>query len=80
LQQQAVQRTRDPQLTSLLVTTLFNDRTMDFYIEREQEIEAATVAELNRVIAEFVDPDRLVATIAGDFRRAAESDRSEGDE
>lgn len=67
LQQQSVSRTDDRRVAALLVATLFNDRTMQFYIDQEQAIADATLAEINGIIAKYIDPERLVISLAGDF-------------
>ncbi len=70
LQQQSVARTEDRRLASLLVSTLFNNRTMQFYADQEMAIDAATLDEVNHAIGQYIDPTKLVISIAGDFAAA----------
>lgn len=74
LQQQSVARTDDRRIAILLVTTLFNDRTMQFYIDQEQSIANATLDEVNSVIGKYIDPERLVISFAGDFANVEKKD------
>ncbi|WP_235935331.1 M16 family metallopeptidase [Candidatus Laterigemmans baculatus] len=74
LQQQTVARTDDARLATLLITTLFNDRTMEFYADQEQQIADATLEEVNKVIGEYIDPQTLVISIAGDFKAAEKAE------
>jgi zinc protease len=67
LQQQAVSRTDDRRIAILLVTLMFNNREMQFYIDQEREIADATLDQVNKAIAEFIAPDDLVISMAGDF-------------
>lgn len=67
LQQQAVGRNDDRRIALLLVATLFNDRTMQFYIDQEAEIANAPLDEVNEIIKKYIDPERLVISLAGDF-------------
>ncbi|MCA9194728.1 MAG: insulinase family protein [Planctomycetales bacterium] len=69
LQQQMVTRTDDQRLASLLVGTLFNDRTMAFYADQDQKIADAKLEEVNEVIKKYFNMDRMVISIAGDFDR-----------
>jgi zinc protease len=70
LQSLRVQRTSDPDLTSELLGTLFNERTMEYHAEHERQIEAATVESVNEAIRTYIVPDKLVLAIAGDFAAA----------
>lgn len=67
LQQQAVARTDDRRIAALLVSTLLNQRTMEFYAVQEETMAQMELDELNQAIGQYFDPDRLIATIAGDF-------------
>lgn len=73
LQQQAVARTDDARLATLLVATLFNDRTMEFYADQEKEIADATLESVNEVIGNYINAKSLVISIAGDFQAAAKA-------
>ena len=70
LQQQAVARTDDRRVAGLLVATLFNDRTMQFYVDQEREIAEATLEEVNSVIGKYINDEKLVISFAGDFAAA----------
>lgn len=74
---QRVQRTNDKSLTSTLMSTIFNQRTMDHYQENEASIEALTVDQVNAALREFIDVDKLVIAVAGDFQKAAEAPQPE---
>jgi len=67
LQAARVRRSDDSALNNDLLGTLFNDRTMKHYSDLEASIEAATVESVNTAIRKYIDPDKLVIAIAGDF-------------
>jgi zinc protease len=67
LQSARVRRTSDSSLAAQLVGTIFNERTMQYVADHEAQIEAATIASVNRSIRRFIDMDQLVMAIAGDF-------------
>ncbi len=67
LQSARVRRTDDAALNSDLLGTLFNERTMQHYADLEANVAAATVEDVNAAIRKYIDPDRLVTAIAGDF-------------
>jgi zinc protease len=69
LQQQAVSRNEDSQIAGLWVAAMFNGRDLSFYATQEREIADAELDEVNRVIAEYIDPETLVISIAGDFAK-----------
>jgi zinc protease len=71
LQQQAVARNDDRRMALLLVSSLFNDRKMQFYIDQEAEIANATLEEVNKVVQTHLDPKRLIISLAGDFAGVA---------
>lgn len=66
-QQLAVARTDDRQLAGLLVATLFNNRTMDFYVNQDAQVLEANLADVNQVVKQYFNFDGLVISIAGDF-------------
>ena len=76
LQAARVRRSGDSALTSELLSTLFNDRTMAHYAEHDAQIEAATVESVNKAINKYIDPDKLIMAVAGDFA-AASKERAE---
>ena len=67
LQSQRVSRTQDEQLASLLVGSMFNDRTMQSVADQERMIREATLESVNTAIRQFIDPEKLVIAVAGDF-------------
>lgn len=69
LETQMLQRTDDAALASTLLSTMFNQRTMEYYDELEQQIQAVTIDEVNDAIRKFIEPDDLVIAIAGDFSK-----------
>jgi zinc protease len=67
LQAERIGRTGDSKLASMLVKSIFNDRTMAFVSEHEAQIQAATVDSVNAALKKYLDLDGLVMAIAGDF-------------
>ena len=67
LQASRVQRSNDNALTSELLGTIFNERTMSYHAEHEAQIRAATVESVNAAVKKYIDPERLVTAVAGDF-------------
>ncbi|XZE52338.1 M16 family metallopeptidase [Planctomycetaceae bacterium SH139] len=76
-QQLAVARTDDRQLASLLVATLFNNRTMDFYANQDAQVLEANLADVNQVVKQYFNFGGLVISIAGDFAAGNGSDGAE---
>lgn len=76
LQTQRVRRTENNYLASEWVGLMFNNRSMEFQAEHENQVEAATVAQVNEAIREYINADGLVIAFAGDFA-AADSSASE---
>ncbi|MEM1070569.1 MAG: pitrilysin family protein, partial [Planctomycetota bacterium] len=70
LQASRVRRTNDTSLTSELLGTIFNGRTMSHHAEHEAQIESATTRSVHDAIGKYIDPDRLTMAIAGDFEAA----------
>ena len=79
LQASRVRRTDDAALTSELLATMFNERTMEHYAKHDAQIESATVASVNAAINKYIDPEKLVMAIAGDFAAASAALAEEGD-
>ena len=67
-----VQRTTDKALAGELLQTMFLDRTMEFAADHADRIEAASVESVNDAIRKYVDWDKLVKSIAGDFKAKQE--------
>lgn len=72
LQANRVRRSSDGALVGELLSTMFNERTMKYYADLEANISAATVEDVNAALRKYLDPERLVIAVAGDFA-AAES-------
>lgn len=67
LQSKRVSRTSDAALAGELLNHLFLGRTMAFTQEFEQRIADATVEQVNESLKKYIDLDRMVSAIAGDF-------------
>lgn len=80
LQSARVRRTTDRSLASELVVSIFNGRTMKEQADHEERIKAATTASVNQAIQSYIDPDKLVIAIAGDFAKAAAEASTEAEE
>ena len=68
LQRQSVSRSDDSALVSQLVLNMFTGRTMKFTAETEQAINSATVDQVHRVLKKYINPDKLIISVAGDFK------------
>ncbi len=68
LQAARVRRTKDAGLANELLGTIFNERTMQFHHDHEERISKATVESVNQAIRSYIDMDKLVIAIAGDFK------------
>ncbi len=71
LQAARVRRTTDASLAGELLATMFNDRTMQYHADHERQIEETTVESVNEAIRKYIQPDKLVIAIAGDFAAAS---------
>jgi zinc protease len=67
LQAARVRRTNDTSLAAELLGNLFNERTMKYQAEHEQQIKDATVDSVNAAIRKYIVPEKLVIAAAGDF-------------
>ncbi len=72
LQAARVRRTGDSPLAGELLGTIFNERTMQYHADHEKRIGEATVASVNQAIRSYIDPEKLVTAVAGDFAGAKE--------
>lgn len=72
LQSEQLGRTQDGNLASLLASTIFADRTMEYYSNLEQSVRALSVESVDRALREHLDPERLVIFTAGDFSNTTE--------
>jgi zinc protease len=62
-----VRRANDGSLAASLMGSLFNQRTMGFTAEYEKRVSGLTVEQVNKAIRDYIDPDKLVLAVAGDF-------------
>lgn len=69
LQAERISRTGDTSLASMLLMSTFTDRTLSSVAEQEQQIRDATVEQVNAAIVKYIDPEKLVIAIAGDFKK-----------
>lgn len=67
LRQQQTNRNTDRAVVSQVSSKLYLDRTFQWDGELERKIRELSLEELNRVAAEYIDPDRLTVVQAGDF-------------
>jgi zinc protease len=67
LQSERVRRVGDSNLADELTRLMFLDRTMVFAADHAERIEAATVESVNEAIRKYIDWDKLVMSIAGEF-------------
>jgi len=73
LQGSRVSRTGDPTLASMLLMSIFLERSLETVAEQEQRIESATIEQVNAALRKYVDPDEMVSAIAGDFASQVEA-------
>ncbi len=69
LQAARVRRTKDNALAGELLSTIFNGRTMQHHADHIDNINAATVESVNNAIKKHIDPEKLVISIAGDWKK-----------
>jgi zinc protease len=69
LQSQQLNRSRDATLAGLLANNLFAGRDMTYYERLETQISNLTVESVNEALAEFLNPNNLVISTAGDFNK-----------
>lgn len=70
LQRQVVRRSQDRSLASELETNLYLDRTMAWDAGLEEKIQTLTPEEIHDAMKKYIDADRMVMVLAGDFARA----------
>ncbi|MEZ6091988.1 MAG: insulinase family protein [Pirellulaceae bacterium] len=68
LQREAVRRSDDSYIVSQLVLNMFTDRTMQFTEQQEKEIANLTIDQVNAALRKYIDPERLIVSVAGDFK------------
>lgn len=74
LQAARVRRSDDGALNQELLSSLFNERTLQHLADHEQNISDATLEAVNAAIRKYIDPERLVISVAGDFAKAQQSE------
>lgn len=74
LQAARVRRSDDGALNQELLSSLFNERTLQHVADHEQNISDATLEAVNAAISKYIDPERLVISVAGDFAKAQQSE------
>jgi zinc protease len=79
LDQQQVSRARDTTLASQLVDTAYVGRTMRYYADLEKKIGSLTPEQVREALRKYVDANKMVVVIAGDFRASAEGKPSASD-
>jgi zinc protease len=67
LEGQTVRLTDDSRLTSVLTGTLYARRTMEFQADLEARIDKLTNEEVVDAIRQYVDLERMIVVVAGDF-------------
>ncbi|MEM6978877.1 MAG: pitrilysin family protein [Planctomycetota bacterium] len=76
LQAQRISRTGDGTLAGLLLSSMFNNRTLEYHSMHEQQIRDSTINQVNQAIRKFIHPDGLVIAVAGDFAGVAASENA----
>lgn len=71
LQAERVRRSDDSSLASELLQTMFLERTMQFAADHAERIESASVESVNDAVRNYIDWEKLVKSIAGDFESKA---------
>jgi len=69
LQELKVKRANDSGLATTLGAFLHIGRTFEFYDDLEKKVNALTVSDVNRAMADYLSIDRLVIVRAGDFSK-----------
>jgi zinc protease len=71
LQSEQLERTQDSTLASVLASTIFAGRTMEYYDQLESTISQLDIETVNSALRKYIDPQRLVIFTAGDFGKLA---------
>ncbi len=67
LQSEQLDRTQDRALASLIASTIFAERTMEYYAQFEKRIAELDIEAVNAALRNYIEPKRLVVVTAGDF-------------
>ena len=70
LQNLYVNRTDDAGLARTLAENLEADRTMAYYGDLEEKIAALSAKDVGEALRKYLDPQKLVIAVAGDFKKA----------
>ncbi len=74
IQEQQVHRTSDSALASNLADTLYADRTMEYYANVEQAVNALSPDEVLAALQKYIHPKLLAVVVAGDFKAAEKAE------
>ncbi len=69
LQRAQLNRTQDGALAAVLSNTLYDERTMEYYADLEQQIAELSADEVLASLRRHFDPERLIVVTAGDFEK-----------
>lgn len=72
LQNEQLARTDDRSLAQLLSATEFANRTLAFDAQFEKRISELKIEDVNKAVAEHLEPKRLIVVTAGDFAKVEE--------
>lgn len=67
LQSEQLDRTQDRGLASVIASTIFADRSMEYYAQFERSIAELDIEAVNAALRKYIEPKRLVVVTAGDF-------------
>jgi zinc protease len=67
LEEQKVVRAEDSRLAEILTGTAHTGRTMQYYADLQQQIGDLTIEDVNAAVRKYIDPQRIVVGVAGDF-------------
>ena len=70
MQGQMVSRAQDRTLLGKLANNLRLDRDMTWDKAIEEKMLKLTVADINKVMAKYMDPEKMIYVKAGDFEKA----------
>lgn len=69
LQEQIVSRSSDKNLTTILAKTEHVDRSMAYYDDLEEKINAVTAEEVRQALTKYINFDSIYIVTAGDFKK-----------
>lgn len=70
LEAQIIDRSDDKQIAAILNSTLYLNRTMQYYVEREAAIKKLTIEVVHAALRKWIQPNHIVVVVAGDFAKA----------